>query len=363
MPIQFKCPKCNNSISVPDAAAGKQGKCKCGNPVKVPGAPVQPSAKSQPVSSSPSMSKAPASQVGGPTATGPANINTAGAPKLDFLSGGTSKALFDQISNADLTKTSVNPYAVGPSTGPSDASVLKKYVKEEGGKKKKKGKKSNAENVESTIKASAILHFIGAVVQIGVAVLLFAAGGLIAGFLGVNGAAGLGGLIILYAVVSFASGIWNVANGVGLLKRQTWGWWSTMIGFSYAIIDRLADTAMKIFLIKSAEPQSVGFFVGVGVFVALCLVIAVSLSSVDGLRAFNVSTNAAVRRAIVLGVGLVIALGFNAGKYVLQKSAESAAQTMEQAIEAEARESMEASDSGSESMSNANVEAAVPAAQ
>lgn len=46
--IRFSCPCCGHAIKAPDEAAGKTGKCKCGEPVRVPVPPKSPGDATQP---------------------------------------------------------------------------------------------------------------------------------------------------------------------------------------------------------------------------------------------------------------------------------------------------------------------------
>ena len=40
MPIQIQCPKCNLKANVPDSAAGKSARCKCGATIQIPASEV-----------------------------------------------------------------------------------------------------------------------------------------------------------------------------------------------------------------------------------------------------------------------------------------------------------------------------------
>lgn len=114
-----------------------------------------------------------------------------------------------------------------------------------------------------------------------------------------------------------------------------------MVGLFFAVVDRIAELAISLFLIKPEGGVAGGRTGGYGLTIAGCVWLAYVLSSDKAAKLFNVNMNAAARRSIVFLLGLVLALGVNAGKYVLMKQADDFAQAAAAKAQQEMREQAE----------------------
>ncbi len=165
--------------------------------------------------------------------------------------------------------------------------------------------------------------------------------------LGVTG--GVAAFFTFFAVLYGFMAIWDFAAAAGLFLRQPWGWWITMVGLLYAAVDRLAELAITYVILPAEDGP--GLRLGqYGAIVFGSLTLAYKLNSDKALKMFNVQGNEVVRRIVVFGLAVTLALGVNAGRYVVSKQAEEAAAEMEKAA-AEAASSEE--EAGSETTESA----------
>lgn len=207
MPIKVACPKCKNVLQVSSKMAGKSGKCKCGNVIKIPAStPTGDSAKS-------------------------ANAPTVGvAPK----SAPASAKMFDELAESDFARRS--PYekfyeSKGEST---DAATLQRFTEEEVEAKQKK-----AGAAKGILKLISVIDVLAAFFCIAIIVFFAAMPDMnqkIAGFMPLvklNQSLG----IALFSVLS----ILFLVGAVGLFLSKAWGWIATGAIAVFIVIERIVS--------------------------------------------------------------------------------------------------------------------------
>jgi hypothetical protein len=217
------CEKCGKRMGIDASYAGRSVKCGCGNVFKASGTPV-PAAV--PVAKPVTASAAKATQ--------PALVQTATAPK------GTAKPLaaqpsvqtnsfLDQLTTADFSRPSTNPYDPPASQSNNEAAILRKYV----------GVDEKAEEFSKTAKGNivflAVMNFIGAVGNAIVGGMVLLLSGLLATLADVMPIAAFG---VLLAGVLFVFAVYDLVAGIGLLQRQPWALWLSVVGLSWSLFDR-----------------------------------------------------------------------------------------------------------------------------
>jgi hypothetical protein len=111
----------------------------------------------------------------------------------------------------------------------------------------------------------AVLAIIGGVLGILGGVLILLGGGIIAAS-GVEGAGAVGGLIIVFAVISIVIGVLYLAFGIGAWGLKPWAWMLGVIGAALSILSSLFQV---IFLQSDFTSQIVSIVISVIILVYL----------------------------------------------------------------------------------------------
>lgn len=352
MPIQVTCPACNSTLRVPDSMAGKKGKCKCGELISVPAATRSSVAsKSDSKSQIPSGNRATLQQPGNanqPSKNGDSAekltvkcgqcgkeikvpLSMAGkrgkcgcggviavpriakgsmggmnAKALATLGGGQlADSVFDDLKEQDFERTAVNPYAPTKVDTRRDAKILKTFTAEDEEEKKAEKKKAGM----MTIYVMAACHILGGLLFIVGSLLLIVAAGMLSEVIDEIPFAKVG--ISVVAVIVGIAGIFNIATAVGLLIKQSWGWWLAVISCGWAIGERSSGVVDSIANGLDSTEKIQGSAV-YGVFVLVWFVFLQTLVSRETQAIFNVSVKPAVGWVVGLGLALAFGGGFTA---------------------------------------------------
>jgi hypothetical protein len=111
----------------------------------------------------------------------------------------------------------------------------------------------------------AVLAIIGGVLGILGGILILLGGGLIAAS-GVEGAAAVGGLVIVFAILSIVIGALYLAFGIGAWGLKPWAWMLGVIGAGLSLLSALFQI---IFLQSDITSQIVGIAISIIILVYL----------------------------------------------------------------------------------------------
>jgi len=308
--ILVVCEKCGKRMGVDASYAGRSVKCSCGNVFKASGSPVSATPASGP-SASATPNTAPIAKPKVPTVSGPSNSAAVASSSKPIQAGsGHASAktpgkpapaapvssFLDQLTASDFSRPSSNPYDPPASSSNSDAAVLKKYAGPDT-KAKEMGKTAN-----SNIIFLAIMNFIGAALNLVMGTLVLIISSVLASLADILPLAALG---VLFSVLLYFLGIFDLIAGIGLVKRTAWGWWVCAIGLSWALFDRGLSL---VILFMRAEDWTAEILKAVGVCLYLfsCFYFLNFMNQKQTMKLFKLELSSVVVWSVTLIVGLLL---------------------------------------------------------
>ena len=287
------CDKCGKRMGVDASFAGRSVKCPCGNVFKVSGS----SATETKANTAPSKTS---------------NVAHSKAVAKPLVPAPTSQASFlDQLTAADFSRPSSNPYDPPSSKTTNEAAVLRKYSGA-AAKAAETGKTANG-----NITFLAILNFIGATVYIALGVVILVLSSVLGAVANVLPMAALG---VFFAGILFVFGVFDFVCGIGLVKRTFWGWWLCMVGLSWAFFDRGFGVVIQ-FMNANDWTNEIPKAIGAGVFMSSSLYFMFFLCQKPTMKMFKIHVHPGVVWAVVTVLGLIIGgFGFGAALYAMQQA-------------------------------------------
>jgi hypothetical protein len=273
---------------VPDDAAGKRVRCKCGEVLSVPqamGASTPPG--------TPMKATSPAAISPTPTPLGP--------------------SLFDRLTERDLQQAQANPYAPAPKSANNDAAALKTYFRNDDEKKAKE------KSSETNLVLLTIGFFLGAVKNGFGLLAIFLLANLLANAAQIDPLLQAGSVIAVVLVVNL---VFDVAVGIGLITRKSWGWWITIIGLAWAAADRAVSAVTSILMLEEEElPRKIGTGIGALIFCIICLSLLNFMTQPEAQKKFKVNVRPALAWGVGMGLailltGIAYGIGFAAGMQI-----------------------------------------------
>ena len=300
------CEKCGKRMGVDASFAGRSVKCSCGNVFKASGTPVSAAPASSPGAATPNAGPKPktpsaasvqpgqtTSQKGKPASAGQTPAKPTGKPAIPAAH---VSSFLDQLTETDFARPSSNPYDPPASNANSDASVLKKYAGPDT-KAKELGKAAN-----SNIIFLAVLNFIGATINIVMGTLVLIVSSVLASVSDVLPLAALG---VLFSVLVYFLGVFDLIAGIGLIKRTAWGWWICTIGLSWAFFDRGFGIVI-LFMRADDWTAEIPKAIGIGVYLFSCFYFWHFMSQKRTMKLFNLEVSPAVVWSVTTAVGLLL---------------------------------------------------------
>ena len=264
--ILVVCEKCGKRMGVDASYAGRSVKCSCGNVFKASGTPVSAkpsnSGTTSPVAKANSLPAAGQAKTAAasPTAN-QANVGqTSAKPTRGPVAPAPVSSFLDQLTESDFSRPSSNPYDPPASNSNNDNAVLKKYA----GPDTKAQESSKTAN--SNIIFLAVLNFIGATLNIIAGTLVLILTSVLASVADVMPLAALG---MLFSVLLYFMGFFDLIAGIGLVKRTAWGWWICAIGLSWAFFDRGLSIVI-VFMKADDWTNEIPKVIGICVYVFSC---------------------------------------------------------------------------------------------
>lgn len=301
------CEKCGKRMGVDASFAGRSVKCSCGNVFKASGTPVSStpasptgSASPNPVAKANTPPVAPAGQSGQttspkdkPASASQTSAKPTGKPPVPAA---PVSSFLDQLTETDFARPSKNPYDPPASNANSDASVLKKYAGPDT-KAKEMGKAAN-----SNIIFLAVLNFIGAALNIIMGTLVLIVSSVLASVSDVLPLAALG---VLFSVLVYFLGVFDLIAGIGLVKRTAWGWWICTIGLGWAFFDR--GFGIVILFMKADDwTAEIPKAIGICVYLFSCFYFWHFMSQKRTMKLFQLEVSSAVVWSVTTVVGLIL---------------------------------------------------------
>ncbi|MFM8570295.1 MAG: hypothetical protein ACKOAU_01725, partial [Pirellula sp.] len=212
------CSSCQTKLNAPDSAIGKKVKCRCGQLVDVPAAVSGTTpAKAQPAPTNSSKAQASKSQSASPKPN----------PAVAKSNMGQ---LLDELTQSDFSRAEKKEESTGPSRSQRNSKALEAFKDPD--TKSKKGKGFNdgsggraGGSVEDLNPIAIIflvfggLHLVATILPL----ILSLIGGVETAVVSVP--------ILIMAAIPTAG--YDIATGIGLLKRKAWGWWLAAIGIGW----------------------------------------------------------------------------------------------------------------------------------
>jgi hypothetical protein len=291
MPIKIVCPKCNANLQVPDAMAGKQGKCKCGTVLSIPAvaaAAVAKPAQSKPANAPAGAKPVAAARPAAPVSTSARNVGS----------------LFDEITATDMGQKAVVPKPDAVPTKKSESALLKKFTASDdyvaGNAEEKEGR-------PGVLIVLSILNFIASLGGLGLAIVGLVATAALSQAAETVPLLRLSGLIVALGFVMFA---FSVTMGIGLLTRIQAFWWIgvTMyaINLCFGVTDAVFDLVMPL---QSADTNVAKVYGKIAGSVVIGILILYNLYSPRVRKWFSIKISSQVVFAITFGIALLIGCG------------------------------------------------------
>jgi hypothetical protein len=324
MPIKFVCPKCNTTLQVSDAMAGKQGKCKCGNVVAIPAASSAVPAAAKPVaqSSTPGASRpagAP-SVAGNPRPAGSPQVSQTAAPavpmpniQLATTSASTRNvgSLLDEITESDFKSKAVVPRPDAVPTKKSETALLKKFTAADD---------YQVAPVEVSGRPGgliilSVLNFLGALGAIGLIVLALGATAILSQAAETQPFLKLTGLLAAIGVVAL---IVSLTVGIGLLTRIQAFWWMAITAYSVNLCSGLTSALLDLVMPDPNGNTNLSVSYGKAFGSAVVgIMILYYLYSPKVIKWFDVKFKLGIAFAITFSIGLLLGGGGAYGMRVM----------------------------------------------
>jgi hypothetical protein len=293
-------------MGVDASYAGRSIKCSCGNVFKASGTPVSATPSSSSRATTPSAAAKPKTptaasgqpgqaplQKGKPLSSGQTSAKPNGKPAVPAA---PVSSFLDQLTESDFARPSSNPYDPPASTANSDASVLKKYAGPDT-KAKEMGKAAN-----SNIIFLAVLNFIGAALNIVTGTLVLIVSSVLASVSDVLPLAALG---VLFSVLVYFLGLFDLIAGIGLVKRTAWGWWICTIGLGWAFFDRGFGIVI-LFMRADDWTAEIPKAIGICVYLFSCFYFWHFMSQKRTMKLFQLELSSAIVWSVTTAVGLLL---------------------------------------------------------
>ena len=288
MPI-FSCSQCQTKLNAPDTASGKKVKCRCGALVDVPA---------------------------GPTTSSPAKAQAAKPQAKASSPTNNMGQLLDQLTASDFSRAEKKVESTGPSQKQKDTQALDVF-KDPASKSKKRG----AFNGGSGRSSSGSMEDLNAI-----ATIYFVFGGLhLAGLImGIIAAVLNSGVMSIAAIallllISIPTAGYDVLAGIGLKKRQPWGWWLGAIGIGWVAGSTLPGALGNIltqFAIgqgKLDASKGVSSFVNGTIFIAIffgAILMLRQMIQKEIMKKYNVQVAPALAWFLCLFGGLLLGIAY-----------------------------------------------------
>ncbi len=280
MPIQVTCPSCKTALQVPDALAGKQGKCRCGTILSIPASTASSGSRPQPM------------KAGQP------------APRPSAKPAPVSKAnpivasLLEQVTESDMKLKAVVPKVEAPPTKQSELALLKSFTKADD---------FQAPVVDANKRPTSAM-------VIGIFSLLIAFSSIAAGAVlfsnseVANQAYGNipEGAVQLLAVLSIVQGSLMLVAGIGLFTRIAILWYVAASVWALRLVDQLGWAFVGLIYARQVNiSYTYVRFAGIVVVGGIFLY---SLHSERVRKWFHVRLHPQLAFAITGGIGLVLGI-------------------------------------------------------
>ncbi len=288
MPI-VSCSQCQTKLNAPDTASGKKVKCRCGALVDVPEGPK---------TSSPAKA-----QAAKPQAKASSPTNNMGQ-------------LLDQLTASDFSRAEKKVESTGPSQKQKDTQALDVF-KDPASKSKKRG----AFNGGSGRSSSGGMEDLD-----GIATIYFVVGGLqlVGLIMGIIAAVLSSGVMSIAAIpllllISIPTAVYDVLAGIGLKKRQPWGWWLGAIGIGWVagvtLLGALGNilTDIAIGQGKLDASKGVSSFVNGTIFIAIffgAILMLRQMIQKEIMKKYNVQVAPALAWFLCLFGGLLLGIAY-----------------------------------------------------
>ena len=272
--ILVVCEQCGKKMGLDASLVGRSIKCSCGHVFKAAGTPVATAKPTAAAAASPANAKA-------KTRTPPP------PPQPSFL---------DHLTETDFSRPANNPYDPPAKDSTSETAVLRKYA----------GTDAKIEEENRTAKTNvaflAVINFIGAALYFGLGVLIL----VLSSALGtVSEVLPLAALGAAFAAFLFCFGLFDLVSGIGLVKRQFWGWWICIIGLSWSAFDRAGGLALRVMNSPDWSAE-IPKLIGAAVFMFSSLYFLNFMCQKRTMKMFKVDVSPAVGWAVAITFGLLL---------------------------------------------------------
>ncbi|RMF41712.1 MAG: hypothetical protein D6753_09090 [Planctomycetota bacterium] len=207
MPVKVKCPKCGKVLSVPDAMAGKKGKCKCGQVLKIP-----------------------AGSAGGPGGDG---------PPAGQAPAGINPAIFDELAAEDFERTAPIDKLFAPQVEEKGSERLQRLAAEE-----KEKMQQEATKTKMMLKFMAVLNILSAVGYGALAGMLISNSGPLDDIKSFEPIAALNTNVVIGFSIAWC--IVLLASAVGGFLGHRWGWFLLAVTYTFLLVDRTGGLVLTL---------------------------------------------------------------------------------------------------------------------
>ena len=267
--MKIKCPGCQTVLQVPDTAAGKVVKCRCGKQMRAPGGAASPqSAPQAPRGQAPAARPQAGARPAGPAATGaPGGYVSPFAAPPQQSSGG----LLDELTDSDLApiKAVAKPGAKAPMK--KHGAATEKLLQEASGSG---DRRADGLLASGEAPRPGFLTFIGVVnafwgiVCIGLFLLFVGLLGMVEALEGEIPNAGEGIVFYLLAAAMAVLAVISFATCVACFTRGAVSWYIVLFSYGWGLADRVFQ-AVQILIEDGADGRMIGkglgILIGIGV--------------------------------------------------------------------------------------------------
>lgn len=248
--MKIKCPGCASLLQIPDSAAGKVVKCKCGKQLRAP-SPKAAAPAAQPSAQTPA-------QPAPPSAAAP-------APYDPFASTTPAKTgtIFDELTDTDLTpvKAVQIPGAKAKVAPPSAnaSKLLNEAIA--GGDRRAEGVMLSGEAPRPPFLIFlGVINWMAALFYIG---LVFLFVGLVSAAPAMEGQIPMelaGVLLYLFAIMFGVMGLLSLATGIACFLRGKIAWYVVLVSYGWSLAFNIFDVVLK----ATGDDPGMGIIKGIG---------------------------------------------------------------------------------------------------
>lgn len=204
--------------------------------------------------------------------------------------------MFNVLTDRDLQQSQVNPYTPVSRAANNDAAALRNYLKAD------EKKAAEAKSAQTNVILLTVAFFIGVAKNIFTAIALLALGSLLAQAAEMDPLIRAGSVYVAIVLVYAA---FDLAAGIGLLLRKPWGWWLSVIGLSWAALERVC-AAVAVTLLAEEKAKAIGAIVGGLIFCILCFSLLAFMIKPETQKRFGLVAHPGLAWAVSITVGLVL---------------------------------------------------------